>query len=124
MGEGCQWSLCISVSGEGLSDHSGLMLRLCGECRILKMCVLSSTAMVMPQPMVPAVDPSQLAAQQQAFINQQAMLMVSGRAPGSGEEPHTGVCALEGSPALLLFGPAPCHSVLTCWGGLYKVGII
>uniref|UniRef100_A0A8C5IR67 MY15B protein n=1 Tax=Junco hyemalis TaxID=40217 RepID=A0A8C5IR67_JUNHY len=32
-------------------------------------------AMVMPQPMVPAVDPSQLAAQQQAFINQQAMLM-------------------------------------------------
>uniref|UniRef100_A0A8U8CAV4 Uncharacterized protein n=1 Tax=Geospiza parvula TaxID=87175 RepID=A0A8U8CAV4_GEOPR len=41
----------------------------------LKMCVLSSTAMVMPQPVVPAVDPSQLAAQQQAFINQQAMLM-------------------------------------------------
>ncbi|XP_017598698.1 PREDICTED: myosin XVB isoform X1 [Corvus brachyrhynchos] len=32
-------------------------------------------AMVMPQPLVPAVDPSQLAAQQQAFINQQAMLM-------------------------------------------------
>ncbi|XP_050837535.1 myosin XVB [Serinus canaria] len=32
-------------------------------------------AMVMPQPVVPAVDPSQLAAQQQAFINQQAMLM-------------------------------------------------
>ncbi|OPJ88596.1 hypothetical protein AV530_003107 [Patagioenas fasciata monilis] len=32
-------------------------------------------AMVMPQPMVPAVDASQLAAQQQAFINQQAMLM-------------------------------------------------
>lgn len=40
-------------------------------------CVFS-TAMVMPQP-VPAVDPNQLAAQQQAFINQQAMLMVSGR---------------------------------------------
>lgn len=35
--------------------------------------------MVMPQPVVPAVDASQLAAQQQAFINQQAMLMVSGR---------------------------------------------
>lgn len=34
---------------------------------------MSSTAMV------PAVDPAQLAAQQQAFINQQAMLMVSGR---------------------------------------------
>ncbi|PKU38222.1 unconventional myosin-xv-like [Limosa lapponica baueri] len=33
-------------------------------------------AMVMPQPVVPTVDPSQLAAQQQAFINQQAMLMV------------------------------------------------
>ncbi|XP_009878223.1 PREDICTED: unconventional myosin-XVB-like [Charadrius vociferus] len=33
-------------------------------------------AMVMPQPVVPAVDPNQLAAQQQAFINQQAMLMV------------------------------------------------
>ncbi|KAM6245291.1 myosin XVB [Porphyrio hochstetteri] len=32
-------------------------------------------AMVMPQPLVPAVDPNQLAAQQQAFINQQAMLM-------------------------------------------------
>ncbi|XP_038013497.1 myosin XVB [Motacilla alba alba] len=32
-------------------------------------------AMVMPQPVAPAVDPSQLAAQQQAFINQQAMLM-------------------------------------------------
>ncbi|XP_065504168.1 myosin XVB [Caloenas nicobarica] len=32
-------------------------------------------AMVMPQPVVPAVDASQLAAQQQAFINQQAMLM-------------------------------------------------
>ncbi|XP_072793205.1 myosin XVB [Taeniopygia guttata] len=32
-------------------------------------------AMVMPQPVVPAVDSSQLAAQQQAFINQQAMLM-------------------------------------------------
>ncbi|XP_051653751.1 unconventional myosin-XVB-like [Manacus candei] len=32
-------------------------------------------AMVMPQPMVPAVDPNQLVAQQQAFINQQAMLM-------------------------------------------------
>ncbi|XP_069728703.1 myosin XVB [Phaenicophaeus curvirostris] len=32
-------------------------------------------AMVMPQPVVPAVDPNQLAAQQQAFINQQAMLM-------------------------------------------------
>ncbi|XP_064584955.1 myosin XVB [Zonotrichia leucophrys gambelii] len=32
-------------------------------------------AMMMPQPVVPAVDPSQLAAQQQAFINQQAMLM-------------------------------------------------
>lgn len=40
---------------------------------------VSSTAMVMPQPVVPTVDPSQLAAQQQAFINQQAMLMVSGR---------------------------------------------
>lgn len=38
-----------------------------------------STAMYMPQPVVPTVDPSQLAAQQQAFINQQAMLMVSGR---------------------------------------------
>lgn len=35
--------------------------------------------MVMPQPVVPSVDPNQLAAQQQAFINQQAMLMVSGR---------------------------------------------
>lgn len=35
--------------------------------------------MAMPQPVVPAVDPNQLAAQQQAFINQQAMLMVSGR---------------------------------------------
>ncbi|KAK2528471.1 hypothetical protein Q9233_007442 [Columba guinea] len=32
-------------------------------------------AMAMPQPVVPAVDASQLAAQQQAFINQQAMLM-------------------------------------------------
>ncbi|XP_026717083.1 myosin XVB [Athene cunicularia] len=32
-------------------------------------------AMVMPQSVVPAVDPNQLAAQQQAFINQQAMLM-------------------------------------------------
>ncbi|XP_057279914.1 myosin XVB [Pezoporus wallicus] len=32
-------------------------------------------AMVMPQPVVPSVDPNQLAAQQQAFINQQAMLM-------------------------------------------------
>ncbi|XP_029815936.1 myosin XVB [Manacus vitellinus] len=32
-------------------------------------------AMVMPQPMLPGVDPNQLAAQQQAFINQQAMLM-------------------------------------------------
>ncbi|XP_050175127.1 LOW QUALITY PROTEIN: myosin XVB [Myiozetetes cayanensis] len=32
-------------------------------------------AMVMPQPVVPALDPNQLAAQQQAFINQQAMLM-------------------------------------------------
>lgn len=63
------------------------------------MCVLSSTAMVMPQPMIPAVDPSQLAAQQQAFINQQAMLMVSGWAPGAGEEPHIGVCALEGEPS-------------------------
>ncbi|XP_069655172.1 myosin XVB [Haliaeetus albicilla] len=31
--------------------------------------------MAMPQPVVPAVDPNQLAAQQQAFINQQAMLM-------------------------------------------------
>lgn len=89
------------------------------------MCVLCSTAMVMPQPMVPAVDPSQLAAQQQAFINQQAMLMVRGRAPGTGEEPqHIGVCALEGSPALLLFGPAVCHSVFICWGELYQVGII
>ncbi|XP_068065589.1 myosin XVB isoform X1 [Anomalospiza imberbis] len=37
--------------------------------------VSSMPAMVMPQPVVPAVDPSQLAAQQQAFINQQAMLM-------------------------------------------------
>lgn len=35
--------------------------------------------MAMTQPVVPAVDPNQLAAQQQAFINQQAMLMVSGR---------------------------------------------
>ncbi|XP_074967592.1 myosin XVB [Phalacrocorax aristotelis] len=32
-------------------------------------------AMVMPQPVVPAIDPNQLAAQQQTFINQQAMLM-------------------------------------------------
>ncbi|XP_037267973.1 myosin XVB isoform X2 [Falco rusticolus] len=32
-------------------------------------------AMIMPQPVVPAVDPNQLAAQQQTFINQQAMLM-------------------------------------------------
>ncbi|XP_049668944.1 myosin XVB [Accipiter gentilis] len=31
--------------------------------------------MAMTQPVVPAVDPNQLAAQQQAFINQQAMLM-------------------------------------------------
>ncbi|XP_040979342.1 myosin XVB [Aquila chrysaetos chrysaetos] len=31
--------------------------------------------MAMSQPVVPAVDPNQLAAQQQAFINQQAMLM-------------------------------------------------
>ncbi|POI24890.1 hypothetical protein CIB84_011359, partial [Bambusicola thoracicus] len=38
--------------------------------------VYVSTAMYMPQPVVPTVDPSQLAAQQQAFINQQAMLMV------------------------------------------------
>ncbi|XP_010080812.1 PREDICTED: unconventional myosin-XV [Pterocles gutturalis] len=37
---------------------------------------VSSTAMVVPQSMVPAVDPNQLAAQQQALINQQAMLMV------------------------------------------------
>lgn len=47
-------------------------------CGCLQTCV-SSTAMVMPQPVVPAVDPDQLAAQQQVFINQQAMLMVSGR---------------------------------------------
>uniref|UniRef100_A0A669Q0T3 Myosin XVB n=1 Tax=Phasianus colchicus TaxID=9054 RepID=A0A669Q0T3_PHACC len=40
---------------------------------------MSPTAMYVPQPVVPSVDPSQLAAQQQAFINQQAMLMVSGR---------------------------------------------
>lgn len=46
--------------------------------RLLQTCV-SSTAMVMPQPVIPAIDPNQLAAQQQAFINQQAMLMVSGR---------------------------------------------
>ncbi|XP_010135524.1 PREDICTED: unconventional myosin-XV, partial [Buceros rhinoceros silvestris] len=32
-------------------------------------------AVVMPQPAIPAIDPNQLAAQQQAFINQQAMLM-------------------------------------------------
>ncbi|XP_063208561.1 myosin XVB [Chroicocephalus ridibundus] len=37
--------------------------------------IASVPAMVMPQPVVPAVDPNQLAAQQQAFINQQAMLM-------------------------------------------------
>lgn len=68
------------------------------------MCVLCSTAIVMPQPMVPAVDPSQLAAQQQAFINQQAMLMVRGRAPGTGEEPQNiGVCALEGEPSSSLW---------------------
>uniref|UniRef100_A0A8C5IUG9 SH3 domain-containing protein n=1 Tax=Junco hyemalis TaxID=40217 RepID=A0A8C5IUG9_JUNHY len=65
-------------------------------------------AMVMPQPMVPAVDPSQLAAQQQAFINQQAMLMVSEGPQGLGKS-HTGVCAWRGSPALLV-GPALCHS--------------
>lgn len=52
---------------------------------------MSSTAMVMPQPVMPAVDPNQLAAQQQAFINQQAMLMVSrrdwvGEAPERGKE--------------------------------------
>lgn len=47
-------------------------------CGFFQTCV-SSTAMAMPQPVVPAVDPNQLAAQQQAFINQQAMLMVSGR---------------------------------------------
>nr|XP_056704367.1 myosin XVB [Euleptes europaea] len=36
----------------------------------------SMPAMVVPQPMLPSVDPSQLAAaQQQAFINQQALLM-------------------------------------------------
>lgn len=34
-------------------------------------------AVPMPQPMVPAVDSAQLAAQQQAFINQQALLLVS-----------------------------------------------
>ncbi|KAL8163220.1 UNVERIFIED_CONTAM: hypothetical protein K2H54_014823 [Gekko kuhli] len=41
--------------------------------------ILSSdpTAMVVPQPMLPSVDPNQLAAaQQQAFINQQALLMI------------------------------------------------
>nr|XP_009503895.1 PREDICTED: unconventional myosin-XV [Phalacrocorax carbo] len=37
--------------------------------------IFPSTAMVMPQPVVPAIDPNQLAAQQQTFINQQAMLM-------------------------------------------------
>ncbi|XP_074777967.1 myosin XVB [Athene noctua] len=37
--------------------------------------IASMPAMVMPQSVVPAVDPNQLAAQQQAFINQQAMLM-------------------------------------------------
>ncbi|KAJ7427469.1 myosin XVB isoform X3 [Willisornis vidua] len=37
--------------------------------------IAAMPAMVMPQPMLPAVDPNQLAAQQQAFINQQAMLM-------------------------------------------------
>lgn len=47
-------------------------------CEYLQSC-MSPTAMYMPQPVVPTVDPSQLAAQQQAFINQQAMLMVSGR---------------------------------------------
>lgn len=64
------------------------------------MCVLSSAAMVMPQPVVPAVDPSQLAAQQQAFINQQAMLMVS-EGPQELGKSHIGVCAWRGSPALL-----------------------
>ncbi|XP_061222898.1 myosin XVB isoform X2 [Neopsephotus bourkii] len=37
--------------------------------------IFPSTAMAMPQPLVASVDPNQLAAQQQAFINQQAMLM-------------------------------------------------
>uniref|UniRef100_A0A8D2Q651 Myosin XVB n=1 Tax=Varanus komodoensis TaxID=61221 RepID=A0A8D2Q651_VARKO len=41
----------------------------------------SPSAMVVPQPqpMLPSVDPSQVAVQQQAFINQQALLMVRGK---------------------------------------------
>uniref|UniRef100_A0A8C0UXR7 SH3 domain-containing protein n=1 Tax=Cyanistes caeruleus TaxID=156563 RepID=A0A8C0UXR7_CYACU len=63
-------------------------------------------AMVMPQPVVPAVDPSQLAAQQQAFINQQAMLMVS-EGPQDLGKSHTLVfMPWRGRTALLLFGPA------------------
>lgn len=54
----------------------------------LQSCVsLSFSAMVLPQPqpVVPSVDPNQIAAQQQAFINQHALLMVSGKDRGLGK---------------------------------------
>ncbi|KAF2982112.1 hypothetical protein EK904_000284 [Melospiza melodia maxima] len=60
-------------------------------------------AMVMPQPVVPAVDPSQLAAQQQAFINQQAMLMVSEGPQGLGKS-HTLVFVPGGGAQLSSLG--------------------
>lgn len=82
------------------------------------MCVLSSTAMVMPQPMVPAVDPNQLAAQQQAFINQQAMLMVSARAQDLGKSHTLGFVPWRGaqlSPLCLL-----CAGMSSIKWGLFK----
>ena len=72
----------------------------------LRVLYVSSTAMVMPQPVMPAVDPNQLAAQQQAFINQQAMLMVSRRdwlerSQNGERRMHGGMCCEE--PTMLPF---------------------
>uniref|UniRef100_A0A8B9DB74 Myosin XVB n=1 Tax=Anser cygnoides TaxID=8845 RepID=A0A8B9DB74_ANSCY len=72
--------LCIGMSGRMHSELSALGCcsgSVGNDC--LRVSCVSSTAMVMPQPVMPAVDPNQLAAQQQAFINQQAMLMVNRR---------------------------------------------
>uniref|UniRef100_A0A8D0GUI9 SH3 domain-containing protein n=1 Tax=Sphenodon punctatus TaxID=8508 RepID=A0A8D0GUI9_SPHPU len=55
---------------------------------ILSLLSASLPAMVMPQPAMPSMDPNQLAVQQQAFINQQALLMVSGE--GKAKEPGEG----------------------------------
>lgn len=92
----------VPPGGPGGASGQGAMCKL-RTCMPPAAMVMPPQPPPAPQPLLPSVDPRQLAAQQQSFINQQALLLVRvGRALRA---PRGQVCGAQPDP--LLPGPPP-----------------